>query len=143
MTNTRYDAIPWGGGEHIPGTPFRTVLSPEATDGHVVGIAVDMPPGLRVDEHVHPDEDQICIVLAGRVNVRVGGVESQLEAGTVQVLPRGVPHELWNPDETPARLIDLYTPPGMEQRFAAAGQSALAEGHDAASGDHYRATDPR
>ena len=143
MSTTRYSAIPWGGGQQIPGTPFRTVLFPDATDGHVVGIAVDMPPGVHVDEHVHADEDQICIVFSGRVNVRVGGVESELETGAVQVLPRGIPHELWNAGKTPARLLDLYTPPGMEQRFAEAGRSALADGNDAAAGDHYRATDAR
>ena len=100
-------------------------------------ITVDMPPGVHVDEHTHADEDQISIVLAGRLGSRVGGVEAVLEAGGIQVLPRGVPHELWNAGDDVVRLVEIYTPPGMEQRFALAGQTAIDQGRQAAGHDEY------
>jgi quercetin dioxygenase-like cupin family protein len=93
---TDLQPVPWGDGTPIPGTPFRIVVSAESTDGHAVGIAVDMPPGVHVDEHTHADEDQICIVLSGTLGCRVGGIDSMLEAGAILVVPRLIPHELWN-----------------------------------------------
>lgn len=37
---------------------------------------------------------------------------------------------LWNPGAEFAQLIEICTPPGMEQRFAAAGAAAVAAGLD-------------
>ena len=129
--------VRWGEGVAIPGTPFRIAIPAEATGGHAVCITVDMPPGVTVDEHTHPDEDQICIVVSGRLGCRAGGVESILYAGDLQVLPRAVPHSLWNAGDEFVHLIELYTPPGMEQRFIRAGVQALADGADAADHHHY------
>ena len=131
--------VRWGEGEAIPGTPFRIAIPAEATGGHAVCITVDMPPGVTVDEHTHPDEDQICIVLGGRLGCRVGGVESILCASDLQVLPRAVPHALWNAGDEFVRLIEFYTPPGMEQHFIRAGAQALTDGASSASHNHYDA----
>ena len=135
--------MPWGAGDALVGTPFRVVVSADATDGHAVCITVDMPPGVRVDAHTHSDEDQINIVVSGRVGARVGGVESILEAGAVQLMPRGVEHELWNAGTSVAQVIEIYTPPGMEHRFAAAGRRAVASGAEQAARSDYDPGDPQ
>ena len=127
----------WGAGEAIEGTPFRVVVPGSATAGHAVVLTVDMPPGLRVDAHVHETEDQINIVVAGRVRFRVGDEETVLEAGGVLLMPRRIEHELWNDTTAFARIIEIYTPPGMEQNFAAAGAAAIKEGKRFADGDNY------
>ena len=137
MSASQSVPVRWGEGVAIPGTPFRIAIPAEGTGGHAVCITVDMPPGVTVDEHTHPDEDQICIVVSGRLGCRAGGVESILYAGDLQVLPRAVPHSLWNAGDEFVRLIELYTPPGMEQRFIRAGVQALADGADAADHHHY------
>ena len=108
-----------------------------------VCITVDMPPGVHVDAHTHSDEDQINIVVSGRVGARVGGVESILEAGAVQLMPRGVEHELWNAGTSVAQVIEIYTPPGMEHRFAAAGRRAVASGAEQAARSDYDPGDPQ
>ncbi len=133
-----FQSVPvrWGQGEAIPGTPFRIAVPAEATDGHAVCITVDMPPGVIVDEHTHSDEDQICIVVGGRLGCRVGGVESILGVGDLQVLPRAVPHALWNAGDEFVRLVEFYTPPGMEHHFIRAGARALADGTNEAYHDH-------
>lgn len=107
-------AMPWGSGMPIAGTPFRVVVPASATGGHAVCISVDMSPGVHVEAHEHADEDQLNIVVSGRV----GDHEAILEAGGMQLMPRGVPHELRNAGNEIARVIEIYTPPGMEQRFA-------------------------
>lgn len=45
------DTITWGHGEHITGTPFRTVVTQAQTHAQLVAFAVDMPPGFHVDPH--------------------------------------------------------------------------------------------
>jgi quercetin dioxygenase-like cupin family protein len=71
----------WGSGEQIIGTPFRVVVTGAETNGHAVVITVDMPPGLHVDAHTHDTEDQINIVIAGRVRFRVGDEHTALSPG--------------------------------------------------------------
>ena len=138
--NSSVPTVRWGDGEPIEGTPFRIVVPADGTDGHAVGLTAELPPGGVVGEHVHHDEDQITVVLTGRLGTRVGGVEAVVEAGGVQLLPRGVPHELWNAGEEPVRMLDFYTPPGMEARFTEAGATALARGADLADGNDYAQT---
>jgi quercetin dioxygenase-like cupin family protein len=137
MTAETIQAIAWGGGRMIDGTPFRVAVPTTATDGHAVVLTVDMPPGLRVDAHTHEDEVQINVVLSGRVGCRVGDTEYVLEAGGLIAMPRGVEHELWNAGDEFARVMEIYTPPGIEERFATAGAAALARGADIADGADY------
>ncbi len=120
------ETLTWGHGEPVTGTPFRIVVDPAQTGGRLVVLAVDMPPGERVAEHVHEDEDQVMVVVEGRIGISVDGVESVLETGAVAVMPRGLPHALWSLEEDrPARLLDLYTPAGFEQWFVQAGLRAV------------------
>jgi quercetin dioxygenase-like cupin family protein len=128
---------PWGAGEQIDGTPFRLVVPGAHTSGHAVVLAVDMPPGLHVDAHVHDTEEQINIVVSGQVRFRVGEVETLLEAGGILLMPRNIEHELWNDTDQFAQIVEIYTPPGMEQKFAAAGAAAAATGKSFADADDY------
>jgi quercetin dioxygenase-like cupin family protein len=131
---------PWGAGEQIAGTPFRVVVRGAETDGHAVLLTVDMPPGLHVDAHTHEREAQINIVLLGQVRFRVGDDETVLGPGGVLLMPRDVEHELWNDTDEFARIVEVYTPPGMEERFAAAGAAAVAADRGSADADDYAAT---
>lgn len=129
--------VVWGAGDQIEGTPFRVVVPSSDTSGHAVVLTVDMPPGLHVDAHTHETEAQINIVLSGQVRFRVGDEETVLGAGAVLLMPRDIEHELWNDTEEFARIIEIYTPPGIEQMFAAAGAAAIAGGNSFANSDDY------
>ena len=129
--------VVWGAGDQIEGTPFRVVVPGSETSGHAVVLTVDMPAGLHVDAHTHESEEQINIVLSGQVRFRVGDEETVLGAGGVLLMPRHIEHELWNDSGEFAQIIEIYTPPGMEQKFAAAGVMAIADGHSLADADDY------
>jgi quercetin dioxygenase-like cupin family protein len=129
--------VAWGTGDRIGGTPFRVVVPGSDTSGHAVVLTVDMPPGLHVDAHVHDTEEQINIVVSGQVRFRVGDQEAVLGAGGVLLMPRHVEHELWNDTGEFAQIIEIYTPPGMEQKFASAGAAAIADGRGFADADDY------
>jgi quercetin dioxygenase-like cupin family protein len=129
--------VSWGAGHLVDGTLFRVVVPGSDTNGHAVVLTVDMPPGLHVDAHIHETEEQINIVVSGQVRFRVGGAETVLGAGGLLLMPRHIEHELWNDTEEFAQIIEIYTPPGMEQKFAAAGAAALADGKSFADADNY------
>ena len=75
--------------------------------------------GRRVDDknmaYTHETEEQINIVLSGQVRFRVGDEETVLERAAFYLMPRHVEHELWNDTGEFAQIIEIYTPPGMEQ----------------------------
>jgi quercetin dioxygenase-like cupin family protein len=129
--------VAWGTGQQIDGTPFRVVVPGPSTSGHAIVLSVDMPPGLHVDAHSHDNEEQINIVVSGRVRFRIGDEETVLGAGGVLLMPRHIEHELWNDSDEFAQIIEIYTPPGMEQKFAAAGAAALADGRGFADAKDY------
>lgn len=118
------ETITWGHGAAIDGTPFRTVVAPEDTSGQLVGLAVDMPPGVHVDAHTHDDAEQIHVVISGTLLVRIGDTHVRVGPGGTVCLPRGVEHELWNDTDEFVRMVDLYTPPGIERWFRGAAADA-------------------
>jgi quercetin dioxygenase-like cupin family protein len=132
--------VAWGAGDAIEGTPFRVVVPASDTSGHAVVLTVDMPPGLHVDAHTHESEEQINIVVSGKVRFRVGDEETVLGAGGLLLMPRDVEHELWNDTEEFAQIIEIYTPPGMEEKFVQAGTAAIAGGKSFAGADDYAAS---
>lgn len=51
--------------------------------------------------------------------------------GGVLLMPRIIEHDT----DQFAQIIEIYTPPGMEQKFAAAGAIAIADGNTSADAD--------
>ena len=124
MSTVETARVPWGSGDPIAGTPFRQLVTTAATEGRLVVLAVDMPPGLHVDEHVHESEDQITVVISGSVGATLGDQSFLLTDGSVLFMPRGVPHSQWTVGTEAARILEIYTPGGFERVFEQAGRMA-------------------
>ena len=71
--------------------------------------------GALVPPHKHTREDEISIVLEGRVGFRSEDKEVVLDAGGYIVKPRGEVHAMWNAGNEPARIIEIITPAGFEE----------------------------
>jgi len=56
-------------------------------------------------EHVHPEQEEYWRVLSGTLGITVDGERHTLTEGEEMVLPDGVPHEHWNPNDEPARVV--------------------------------------
>jgi len=54
--------------------------------------------GTRVAVHSHPEAEQIVAVIAGEVEMTIGGETRTLRAGDLAVANRGVEHELYTRD---------------------------------------------
>jgi aromatase len=88
------------------GGDVRTVLSP-ATVGSTSGFVgtVTLQPGEVVTEHYHPYSEEFLVVAAGRLTVRLDGVEHVAEAGSGVFIPIGVRHRLLNAGDEPAYAV--------------------------------------
>jgi quercetin dioxygenase-like cupin family protein len=83
-----------------------------------------MKAGAHAAAHRHPHE-QIFWVLSGKMEFRLGDEKRTCGPGAVGVIPGGVEHEAWFPEDT--EVVDLFSPP--REDFLAGGTPAyLREG---------------
>jgi aromatase len=88
------------------GGDVRTVLSP-ATVGSTSGFVgtVTVQPGEVVTEHYHPYSEEFLVIAAGRLTVRLDGVDHVAEAGCGVFIPIGVRHRLHNAGDEPVHAV--------------------------------------
>lgn len=67
-----------------------------------------MQAGAHAAAHKHPHE-QIFWMLKGKMEFRLGGERRVCGPGDVAVIPGGVEHEAWFPEDT--EVIDVFAPP--------------------------------
>ena len=67
--------------------------------------------------HVHTREDEISIVLEGRIGFRSEDQEVVLGPGGYIIKPRNQVHAMWNAGDVPARMIEVISPAGFEGFF--------------------------
>ncbi len=85
------------------------------------------PKTLGAPPHIHAEEDEIFVVLSGKIHFLNGTDEVIGEAGTVASLPRGYYHGFWNPYDEPSNLL-LVVAPGHFTEFFADVEAAIAKG---------------
>jgi quercetin dioxygenase-like cupin family protein len=107
---------PGGGDASGVGPGLGVVFKIDGRDtGGVVSI-VEQPfeVGALVPPHMHTQEDEVSIVLEGRVGFRSGDQEVALGPGGYIVKPRGQVHAMWNAGKSPARIVEVIAPAGFE-----------------------------
>lgn len=99
-----------------------TKIHGRATNGVMSIVEHPVAPRLLVPPHVHQDHDEWSYILEGRIGARIGDDEFIAETGAYILKPRKIPHVFWNPDDQPARILEIITPAGLEDMFARFGQ---------------------
>jgi mannose-6-phosphate isomerase-like protein (cupin superfamily) len=74
-----------------------------------------LTPGMTVPRHVHTREDEAYFVLAGELEVIVGGGVFSLGPGDCLMAPRDIPHELRNPGSVDNHYLLLFSPSGFDE----------------------------
>ncbi|MFQ5520462.1 MAG: cupin domain-containing protein, partial [Candidatus Methylomirabilia bacterium] len=67
-----------------------------------------MKAGAHAAAHRHPNE-QIFYMISGRMDFRLGGETRTCGPGAMAVIPAGVEHEAWFPEDT--EVVDIFAPP--------------------------------
>jgi mannose-6-phosphate isomerase-like protein (cupin superfamily) len=105
-----------------PRTGDRLVVLEEATDPwgefrfEILTNVVTAPP----EDHVHVAQAERLEVLAGTLNVRIGGRVHVLRAGAAITIPPGTPHAVWNVDPERTRTRGEFRPAlDMQKRMEA------------------------
>jgi quercetin dioxygenase-like cupin family protein len=74
-----------------------------------------LPAGAKVPEHVHAQETELLYVLDGAGTMTIAGTEVAVTPTSVIQIPPNIKHAF---SATAAvRAVQVYTPPGPEQRF--------------------------
>ena len=120
---SRYLVEPAGGRVVMEG-PLGVMTKIPGTETNRVMSIVEHPvaPRLLVPPHVHQDHDEWSYILEGRIGARVGDDEFTAEVGSYILKPRRIPHVFWNPDDRPARILEIITPSGLEEMFEQFGE---------------------
>jgi quercetin dioxygenase-like cupin family protein len=106
--------------DRIPSEPIAPLISRRLVAGEK-GMLVfwSMKAGAHAAAHHHPHE-QIFWVLKGTMDFRLGDEKRTCRAGDMGVIPGGVEHEAWFPEDT--EVLDVFSPP--REDFLAGGPPA-------------------
>jgi putative monooxygenase len=92
------------------------LLDPARVTGAALSATLlDVEAGAVIPPHVHDGATELLYVLAGAGTMTVDGVELAIGATSVVQIPAGLEHAFTASEAT--RVIQLYAPPGPEQRF--------------------------
>ena len=89
-------------------------ITAQQTSGAFSIVELMYPPGNFTPPHRHEKTDEVGYILEGELGFMVAEEDFRVGAGSFVVRPKGVPHAIWNITDRPARLLDIYTPAGME-----------------------------
>jgi mannose-6-phosphate isomerase-like protein (cupin superfamily) len=97
-------------------TDSRPVINPRIMDvKNFVMVYNEVEEGGGVTLHEHEAEHGYFII-AGKMLLRIGKEENEVEAGTALYIPSGVPHSFKAVGRDKLRLIMIYAPPDEYER---------------------------
>lgn len=87
------------------------------TNGGMGFIEATVPAGGGPVPHAHPEQEETFYILDGELEFLDGDHLFTAVAGDFVHIPRGVRHRFKNKASHAARMIFIFTPPGLEQIF--------------------------
>ncbi|WP_009630583.1 cupin domain-containing protein [Synechocystis sp. PCC 7509] len=117
---TKGIAVPAGVGKALEVLPGETVIFKAVsadTDGAYTLIEVTDEPQAGPPLHLHRREDEAFYILEGTFAFQIGDRTMTATAGWFMTAPKGVPHSYKNIGTTPARMLTLFVPAGIENFF--------------------------
>lgn len=106
----------------VAGGRYTIKASGEDTGGAYALIEMFLPPQSGPMPHLHEREEESFYILEGSLLFQVGDETLTAGAGTFVKAPQGVSHAFKNMGATPARVLLLLTPAGLEKFFEEVGQ---------------------
>lgn len=110
----------------LAGQPLVFLVTGEDTK-HTSMFEWTVPPGFSTGLHVHRVQEETFYVLEGECEWQVGDQLIRAISGTYLFIPPGVPHNIGNASDKPARMLMTVSPPGHEHYFEELG-SVIARG---------------
>lgn len=103
---------------HAFGNAMTVLMDGEAT-GNKLAVLLDVtPPGGGPGPHVHSEDDELFLLLEGKMSYYIDGKWIELSPGSAVFAPRGVVHAYRNVGAEPAKQWVISTPASFERFFA-------------------------
>ena len=103
-------------GVTLSGQPLTFLVTGEDTK-HTSMFEWTIPAHFSTGMHVHRVQEETFYVLEGECDWQIGDRRVQAKPGTYVFIPPGVPHNIGNATDKPARVIMTVSPPGHEHYF--------------------------
>ena len=100
----------------MAGKPLAFLVTGEDTK-HTSMFEWTVPAGFSTGLHVHRVQEETFYVLDGECAWQIGDQHVGARPGTYVFIPPGVPHNIGNAADKPARMIMTVSPPGHEHYF--------------------------
>ncbi|TIP34353.1 MAG: cupin domain-containing protein, partial [Mesorhizobium sp.] len=100
----------------LRGHPMAFLVTDENTR-HTSMFDWTIPPEFATGRHVHRVQEETFYLLEGECEWHVGDRTIRATPGTFLFIPPGVPHNITNVSEKPARVLMTVSPPGHEHYF--------------------------
>jgi steroid delta-isomerase-like uncharacterized protein len=102
---------------------YEVRLTSRETNGELSVMAMTLPPGAASPPHIH-DCGETLTILEGTLRIHIGDTASDLVPGDCAYFPRGTLEWAENVSQSPAKMLVTYSPGGMDEFFAEAGEPA-------------------
>jgi quercetin dioxygenase-like cupin family protein len=109
----------------VIGDLYRIKCDGNDTSGAFALIEAIVPPGSGPPPHIHSREDEAFYVLDGEIQFSVEDSSFTATTGAWVTLARHSLHYFKNTGTTPARMLIMVTPAGLENFFRAVGREAI------------------
>jgi len=100
----------------LAGKPMTFLVTGEDTK-HTSMFDWILPANFSTGLHVHRVQEETFYVLEGECRWQIGDETVNAKPGTYVFIPPGVPHNIANASDKPARMIMTVSPPGHEHYF--------------------------
>lgn len=100
----------------LAGKPLKFLVTGQDTK-HTSMFDWTLPAGFSTGTHVHRVQEETFYVLEGECQWQIGEQLVVAKPGTYVFIPPGVPHDIANASDKPARMIMTVSPPGHEHYF--------------------------
>lgn len=88
---------------------FRLVSPTMGSEEFMAGVTI-FEPGESSSIHIHPESEEINIVMSGSGVVSSEGERREFEAGAIMWIPKNTLHQHSNTGSEPLKLAWIYTP---------------------------------
>ena len=103
-------------GVTLSGHPMAFLVTGKDTK-HTSMFDWTIPAGFSTGAHVHRIQEETFYVIEGECRWQIGEQKVRAVPGTYVFIPPGVPHNIGNASDKPARVIMTVSPPGHEHYF--------------------------
>ncbi|MEE3012614.1 MAG: cupin domain-containing protein [Chloroflexota bacterium] len=106
-----------GRAKYSSGTQSTTLVGKDNGGERLTVVEAGIDPGAGLSLHVHPDYQEVTLVMVGTIEAVLEGETRILGPGDVLLAPAGAKHTITNQSGEPAKVLAIYPTTNPERIF--------------------------